>query len=95
MDKYLAEYPKGRSRRRGRSKMQECLDLCESLPPGISKRVGDRSGAAFGAALYCNFVPSCAARCIVDNTSMSFIMRFLFGTVQRGAGKCWIAKNRT
>ena len=56
---------------------------------------GARSGATFGATLYRIFVLSCATRFAVENKSISFILWFLFGMVQYGAGKCFIAQIRT
>jgi hypothetical protein len=54
-----------------------------------------KSGAAFGATLYCDFVLSCATKCGADNKSISFILKLLFCAVQRGAGKCSITRIST
>jgi hypothetical protein len=59
------------------------------------QRLGARSGAAFGATLYLDFVLLCATRCDVDNEFKSFILLSLFGYVRYGAGKCFRRQERT
>jgi hypothetical protein len=59
------------------------------------QHLGAKSGAAFGATLYRDFVLSGATECHVDNASKSFILLSLFKPVQLGAGRCLRAGNRT
>ena len=47
-----------------------------------------KSGAAFGAALFRDFVLCGATECNVYNASKSFIIMSLSSSVQRGAGQC-------
>ena len=53
------------------------------LPNPLGLRT--KSGAAFGATLYCNLVLFGATKCDVDNRSKSFNLLLLFGSVQGSA----------
>ena len=47
-----------------------------------------KSGAAFGAALFRDFVLCGATECNVDNASKSFILMSLSSSVQLSAAQC-------
>jgi hypothetical protein len=56
---------------------------------------GAKSDAAFGAALYRNFVLVGAIECNLDKESKSFILLSLGGSVQVSAAGCFEVRNRT